>query len=219
MPQKKKISKALTKQQTEDVQYWEKLIKEGKAVDKIKKIVHRFKSDIDPDHVYRKLAKLMPKSAKDEELDSEENKIVDQAFVCSGFENNYSMIEAVEERYRGLIINFKRQLIQEYNCQSYSEKALVDIVVNSYARVFTYSKKFLCLKDSQYLSNERNGFLSVLSKETDRANRHFLTALETLKQFKQPEMKINVKTKNAFIAQNQQINANQDKPNETIETK
>jgi len=65
-------------------------------------------------------------------------------------------------------------------------------------------------------TKEINNFLSIMSKDVDRANRHFITALETLKQFKQPQLKVNVKTKNAFIAEKQQFNNNQ---NEKIKTK
>ena len=48
----------------------------------------------------------------------------------------------------------------------------------------------------------------MISKELDRANRQFITALTTLKQIKAPSLEINVKTKAAFVAQNQQLNVN-----------
>ena len=47
-----------------------------------------------------------------------------------------------------------------------------------------------------------------MSKHIDRANRQFITALTTLKQIKMPSLAISVKTKAAFVAQNQQLNVN-----------
>jgi len=52
-----------------------------------------------------------------------------------------------------------------------------------------------------------NQHISILSKELDRASRHFTTLLLTLRQLKSPPFQVNVKTKTAFVAQNQQINA------------
>ena len=62
-----------------------------------------------------------------------------------------------------------------------------------------------------YFWNERNWFISIMSKELDRANRNYLTAMNNLLEIKRPQMNINVKTKNAYFWQNQQFNNNQEK--------
>jgi hypothetical protein len=59
---------------------------------------------------------------------------------------------------------------------------------------------------------------SVMSKELDRANRQFITALTTLKQMKAPSIEINVTAKTAFVAENQQFNVNKNN-NENIDPK
>jgi hypothetical protein len=38
-----------------------------------------------------------------------------------------------------------------------------------------------------------------MSKELDRANRNYLTAMNNLLEIKRPQMNINVKTKNAYF--------------------
>ena len=48
--------------------------------------------------------------------------------------------------------------------------------------------------------------IQIIGLELDRANRQFLTALQTLKQIKAPQLEVNVETKTAFVAQNQQFN-------------
>jgi hypothetical protein len=61
-------------------------------------------------------------------------------------------------------------------------------------------------RNADGVSSEINGYCAVMSKELDRANRHYLSALATLKQLKSPPFQIQVRTQNAFVAQNQQIN-------------
>ena len=74
----------------------------------------------------------------------------------------------------------------------------------------------------EYISDERTRYLGYLSKQMDRAHRQYLSALMTLKQLKAPAIEMNIKTKNTFVAQNQQINATQpteSNKNETIDPK
>ena len=67
----------------------------------------------------------------------------------------------------------------------------------------------------EYITENRTKYLAMLSKQIDRANRQFLSALTTLKQLKTPSIEMNIKTNTAFVSQNQQINSK----NETNETK
>ena len=106
-------------------------------------------------------------------------------------------------------------MIKEYKCQTASEKALAEVIAGAYVRILEYSTKFNCCARITSVSNDINTYYAMLSKEIDRAQRHFITALTTLKQIKAPKLDINVKAKNAFVSQNQQINANQ-KSNENI---
>ena len=76
------------------------------------------------------------------------------------------------------------------------------------------------------VSDILNGAYKVASQELDRANRHFINAVATLKQLKSPTMNIQVKATNAFVAQNQQVNTASPEPSvgnekvyETVEPK
>ena len=161
---------------------------------------------------------IIPKlETKSKKLTDEDKKKISKAMIDYGIENNISLYESFEGRYSGMMINLRKELIEEFNCTTYSEKALVDMIVGAYARNLTYSKQLLSHKDPTYLSHERNGFLSLFSKEIDRANRHFITALSMLKQMREPQLNLNVKAKNAFVAQNQQLNNINQTSNESPE--
>lgn len=185
--------------------------------------------DGDPERIMKELSEdLLPqiKSGKaDKKVREKTTKVVAKALMAYGLETYYPLAETVNKDYRPLAIEFSRQLIQEFDCKTPSEKALAQIVVNAYLRVIDNSRRYNnCLEATQYLSNERTKYLAVASKQLDRANRQFITALTTLKQMKIPSLEINVKTKAAFLAQNQQLNINPSnkdnaKKNENVEPK
>lgn len=185
--------------------------------------------DGDPTLIMKELSEnLLPrmKSGKaNEEETKKTTEIIAKALMVYGLETHYPIVETVNQSYRPLAIEFSRQLIKEFDCKTPSEKALAQIVVNAYLRVIDSSRRYNnCLAAAEYLSDERTRYLAVVSKHLDRANRQFITALTTLKQIKTPSLEINVKTKTAFVAQNQQLNISppsKDNPNknENIEPK
>jgi hypothetical protein len=216
---KKKPEVSLTPFQQQKLTEWEEKIKSGEAYKMVENdFINNVSATCDPQRNIKRFAKnLYPKSMiTGEEFTEEEQGEFYNLAMSYGIDNGFSILESVDVGCRGMIYRLRKELIKEFNCTTYSEKALVDLAISAYARNVTYSKKLLCLRDNKYLTHERNGLMSMLSKEIDKANRHFITAIETLKQFKQPQLKINVKTKNAFIAEKQQFNNNQ---NEKIKTK
>lgn len=134
-----------------------------------------------------------------------------------GVETGYSLIAIVKNENRGLAVEIKRNLQKEFDCQSYSEKMLVDLAVSSYLSKLHYTN--LLRLNQTNSSSDHNGFRACASKEIDRAHRQFISAIETLKFMKQPALKVNVKTTNAFIGEKQQFNNNQVQKDENNETK
>ena len=61
----------------------------------------------------------------------------------------------------------------------------------------------------KYPSKEKMPYLGILSKELDRQNRNYLTAINTLIEMKSPNMTINLNSENTFLGQNQQFNNNE----------
>lgn len=131
----------------------------------------------------------------------------DKVSVVASLENHSLLAEAFSERLRPLVIDTARQIESEYNCESASEKMLAEVVAGAYGRVIEYSREFNGSFRNKYLSNEKNQFYGIFSKEVDRAHRQLFSALVMLKQIKTPAIELNVRAKTAFVAQNQQFNA------------
>jgi hypothetical protein len=171
-----------------------------------------------------------------EDKSSKDNVAGQDISIASLFslDNFYSLRELVSNWDKGRAAEFGIQLYKEYNCQTASEKALAQTVVIAFEHVIDFSRRL-------HIAMENTGIngvidiktyplllkrMQIIGLELDRANRQFLTALQTLKQIKAPQIEVNVKTKTAFVAQNQQFNVGnnpaegkEDKQDEIIEAK
>jgi len=162
--------------------------------------------------------KLLPKyfSKDKEEVREETDKKLLNAMTAEEFTKHIALMGSFNYMYRGLSQEFSNRLIKEYNCKTVGEKALAEIITNSYIRVLDNSTRLNnSMNAGEYITENRTKYLAMLSKQIDRANRQFLSALTTLKQLKTPSIEMNIKTNTAFVSQNQQINSK----NETNETK
>ena len=143
------------------------------------------------------------------------NKAYNNAVYAHSLDNHVAICNTVDKNYHGLVVNMTNQLISDFDCRAPHEKALAELIASSYARYIDYSALFANIRNIEYLSDVKTRFYSLYSKESDKAYRQFNTALSTLKQLKSPTPSINVIAKNAFVAQNQQLNA--EKSNERKE--
>lgn len=197
-------------------------LRRGEALEETREIIKKVShAECDAEYNIKKIAKeIIPKyRIKKEEINKEDEEKMGKAVMDLRFENDLSIIEAVEGKYRGMMLELKRNIIKEYGCKTFSEKALVDLAVNAYSRNLTMSRMLVNTTTAGHTTKELNIYLSIMSKDIDRANRHFVTAIETLKQFKQPNLKVNIKSKNAFIVDKQQFVNNQNNQNENIKAK
>lgn len=109
-----------------------------------------------------------------------------------------------EKSYAGVAYDLTEELKTEYGCTKPSEVILCQVAANAYVRIMRFSQ--LLVQTGGRLSSLDLQYYSILSKELDRAERQFHTALNSLRSAKHPGVKVNIKTNNAFIAENQQLN-------------
>ena len=171
------------------------------------------KADCDPNVIFKNAAKQLETytgSNNKKEVEKIKKELVensDKHLMALGLETHYALAEMTAVRYRPLVIEVARQIEKEYDCKTPSEKVLTEIVAGAYVKIIEFSKRFNDCTNIEFLSNEKNGYYTMLSKEVDKAHRQLIMALTTLKQIKNPPVEFNVKAKTAFLAQNQQINA------------
>lgn len=118
--------------------------------------------------------------------------------------------------FYNVAVDFTEELKKEYSCTTPSEITLCQMVANAYVRVMRLSKLMWgYMGMPQEITDLKNTYYSNLSKELDRAERQYYTGLNTLRSLRRPNLQVNIRTNNAFVAQNQQLNNNNEnnKPN------
>lgn len=172
-------------------------------------IAFLMKGDIRPDGIYDKAKEIILNM----DYSEDNTKFLNEkcVYLNSYNKNHYILAEVESHKARqSAMIEYANDLIKEYDCKTPSENALCEIITNSYFQILRINRRMTSTMDAwEYLSNNRNNYINVLSKELERANRSYLYSLNTLREIKSPKMSINVKTKNAFIWTNQQFNNNQ----------
>ena len=181
--------------------------------DEVKRMLKNVEIEIYPAALLKKSADMWNEyeassPAKKKTLVDDLNKKLEQASAIVALENHYLLAETLDtKKYRTFLIEVTDQLIAEYECKTTSEKMLAQTAGWAYCRMIEYGYKLNSITRIDFLSSEKNGYYSVLSKEVDRCARQYLSAINTLKHFKQPALKVSFKANNAFVAQNQQINS------------
>ena len=124
------------------------------------------------------------------------------------FDKGILATSAIPEKYRSFCIDFSRNLQKEYQCEKPSEKATAELVAVNFIRTLEIQNKINSYLSLGNITDMGVKYLAVLSKELDRANRHYLNTLQTLKMIKLPALEVNIRTQTAVVGQNQIIQSN-----------
>ncbi len=176
----------------------------------------------DPKYLLEKVNKAMNAYISSDEKDKEDklqalNEQVNKVFPAYALDNHTLASETVSERLQPMVRKMATDLVAEYDCKSSSEKALAQMVASSYGRYLQYAKFYQNVMHIEWLSTEKTRHYESIAKEADKAHRQFITALTTLRQLKSPPPTIKVNAKQAFVAENQQLNTfSKDKETEII---
>lgn len=148
---------------------------------------------------------------KKQELNEKYTEKTLQALAIYNLENHVLLVDTTtSEEHRTFAIEMATEIIKEYDCKTAVEKTLAHTITSAYIRAMEYSKLLSRVSNMEFISDTKIRYYGMLGKEIDRANRQYISGLSTLALMKAPRLAVTVKTKNAFVANNQQINASQD---------
>ena len=164
-------------------------------------------TDADPIMVKARAIKRLEGAKEGESFSADDTDLI-RAMTLNEFDNGVLLAACTSQTSRTFAIDLMRKIQREYLCEKSSEKATAEMAAASYVRALDVQRVF-----NNFLSKESYGDLSikvisVLGKELDRANRHYLTAIQTLRSLKQPPMQLNIKATTAVVGQNQIVQAN-----------
>ncbi len=187
-----------------------------KTVEEVEREIANLTTVHDPNIALRDAKELLkkPKAYEDGDIEDDEEEFTYEsptfrAMTLSEFKNGILMINSISEQYRTFAIDMLRQILEEYGCTMVSEKATAELVVISYVRTLDIQSRLRASLDRPEKHEVNMVYINILSKELDRANRHYLASLQTLRMLNQPSLSVTVKTNTAIIGQNQLIQENQ----------
>lgn len=147
------------------------------------------------------------KVAKKDQLDKELNAKISSLKKACTLDTKCLLVNAVDEADESIALELAKELESEFKVKTSSEKILVHMAVQSFIRMNKCSRLLTVNTPSPHIWHEIAHHISVYSKEIDKAFRQNISALQTLRAIKQPPLKVNIKTNNAFVAENMQNNA------------
>jgi hypothetical protein len=153
----------------------------------------------------------MRKGAKKDEFRKEiENKVIEYSKAMS-LDTNIHALNGIDFKMGGMALQMISELKKEYDIKTPQDKAYLQIAVSAFCRYHSNMNEFKRWKNHDWNSHERCAYMGMLSKDADKAFRQYHSIIQYFEAKKNPPLHVNVKTKTAFIAQNQQnIATNQD---------
>lgn len=205
--------------------------KEENKPDLIKAELEEIKKDFSSPSTYDQentLAKNLYQLRQNKELPVEQrndklNTAMTDLGMLYGLENGVWTMSIDYAQYQPTLALMRKRILAEYNCKTTLELMLADSIVASYWRIMKNERKMNLLaqkKDDTFSFDQlKVNVLKELNKEVDLANRRLNMNIVLLKEMKQPALKVNIKTNNAFVGENQQFNNNQVQKDENNEAK
>lgn len=136
-----------------------------------------------------------------------------KAALINGVINGAVLQESVGSKNMHHALKLRKELIAEHKATSVTELMMIDLAINAYFRGLRSAKVYSSLMENNNgrINTEQSivNVLKEMGKQIESASRQFMSALTTLKEMKQPPVKVKIQTKEAYIAQNQQINNGQ----------
>jgi hypothetical protein len=131
-----------------------------------------------------------------------------KAMTVFEFDKGILLTSAIPERFKVFALEFNKNLQVEYNCVTSSERSMAELVTLNFVRTLAIQNKINSCLSMNSIGETGVKFLAVMSKELDRAEKHYITSLAALKSFKMPSMAVNIKTNTAVVGQNQIVQSN-----------
>jgi len=164
--------------------------------------------DQSPASRYDEGEKLVQKAIDKKDITPEELKHFEEIILSlNAIETNRVLMETMDGNInKTAIAEFCDDLIEEFNCQSISEKSLCSMIASAYFNSMIASKCLRWLYNLTNVSNEKNGYYNIVGKELEKQQRIYLHSLQVLKNLKTPSLWVSIQARNAFIGDKQTFN-------------
>ena len=181
-------------------------ITKPRTIDEIKDIISNMGSAYDSRYVLENFEKELKDFKTKRECGPET--VLFRAMTLYEFEKGFLLASSLPSSFRVFALEFSLNLQKEYKCENQSEKSMAEIVALNFSRVLSIQDEISSYLRKGSITDIGVKYLAVMSKELDRAERHYLTSLQALKMLKMPPLEVSIRTQTAIVGQNQIVQAN-----------
>lgn len=187
------------------------------TTDEVRAWLRRVTTTADPKCILQKVQEAIKGGISNlDKASKEEYVLINEAVTMMSHERHYLLAESVvDERWRPMIMDLANCIQEEYNCTTNSEIALAGLAASAYYRSLRAGRKMNALLERTEIGTIGVQLMGQVSKELDRAERQYLSAIEVLRCRRQPQINVKVQTKAAFFGENQTFNADSQTSYET----
>jgi hypothetical protein len=162
----------------------------------------------DPNNIVSKAERMLVSMDYEKYKPSNEDPIF-KATTLRELDSGGLLTLSVAENYRTFGIDLMRKIQSEYACSTTSEKATAELAAVCFIRTLDIQRRITNYLDIGTFTAIGVQYVATLSKDLDRANRHYLTAIQTLRELHMPPMQVSIRTNTAVIGQNQIVQTNE----------
>ncbi len=182
-----------------------------KTLEAIRKQFESLHISLDPNYVLRKADEQLVNPKEESDPTTKPEDMLFKAMTLFEFDNGALLTMSVSESYKTFGIDLMKKFQLEYECATPSEKATAALAAVSYIRTLDTQRRITNYLEIGKFTDIGVRYLEMLSKDLDRANRHYLTAIQTLKMLRMPALQVSIRTDTAIIGQNQIVQNNEPK--------
>jgi len=154
----------------------------------------------------KQLNKLITDGNKQICLNSQD--VAFQMLTLDEFDRGLLLIQGFGLAYKALVIDLSKQFQAEYECKTASEKSTAHLAAQNYVRTLELQKDLSAILNAENYNDFKLRRYQIVSKAYEQANHQYFLSIQTLRQMKQPQINVTVKTGITNIANNQLIQEN-----------
>lgn len=131
-----------------------------------------------------------------------------KAMTLLEFDKGILMLNAIPDLHRVFALELFKDIQKEYDCKTATEKSLAEVLTLNFIRILETQRQ-ITYSESNAKTKYDFQYVEILSKELDRAQRHYLSSLQALRMVKMPQLEVSIRTQNAFVGNNQVLQKNE----------
>jgi hypothetical protein len=179
-----------------------KIVKKRTA-EEVKTLVLDSGTGFDAKHVFIKAAEELEDFKDTKQIGSDT--YLYKSMTLYEFDKGVLLVNALPELYRVFALEFSKNLQSDYKCIDQGEKSLAEVVALNFVRTIYMQDRITAYLAMRSINDVGVKYLDFVSRELDRAQRHYLGSLQALRTLHNPSFEVNIRANTALVGQNQAI--------------